>query len=773
MREFANQKERGSIQTPYLRNSSSSLYHATQNTAQILRRTNSKDGYGSVFIDSEDGVSKKSKTKIYMELIESKFPESYKHFFNGDKKKFSEYLSQCSYIAGESGMATVDVLLLSFFSRENDLAIIFRPINLKTRDQMKVQDSTGKDSSISLKSSNFGPIEGCIPRYSGLSKLAERFNQNEIDVKENNISIEIKLKETLSVIEEVRVKEQIASENEIINQKFLVSVPKIIEHDKVEYELFFFPDKTNPIKARCDEESRPYFVIKKEEKLLFYNYENKKYEEIVGNKGFLISDAKEVEVLAYRSYKPLKDDKFGVETGSLLRYEATEKAIIPDYDIYSLGNKRIFNKEALLEDSQKQSEFISETISEPQILAKIEFEKLMESLRFDKIDKMSTVSYVHIEMIKKLQELTEGQVNHGAETTNSNTQDLSNQNGLLFAWKDSDKVSTKSLKSAVIIFKENEDDVVRTLNQVRDWGYFIDIGSRWGFEVDRENGNVSSFNHDSKIKHWKERAIEEKKLIGTLKDCCKSLYFQGVEGDFKKALEAFSEKFESKKNRRFIKSEYFSEEEIANPVSQSTESKDIAESKVEMLIDKLDIIAQEEKIRQLELAPALIYCNYQELSDSDKKIADLAKIEYEKIIKKEILGRKKSLEEATFSFSTKSQFFIENKDFYEIIASIDPIKENSTKIVLDVLKEGVTNFQSEVASPFLNNSIDFTIEIEPSKSYNSFNFCTALSTCCGVFADKKEDNEIDELSNNVGQNGDLRNPVGRGITEKPKTINFR
>ena len=247
-------------------------------STNALRRTSSKgDNEKSMFF--VDGDLKISKREIYMELVESKFPESYEFFFKDDnKQKFGDYLSQCRDIASQSGMATVDVLLLSFFSRENNLAILFRPVNLKTRDQMKVQDSIGKDSGISLKSSNFGPIEGCIPRYAGLSKLSENFVQNQDIIAKNNVIIEGKLKENLDAIESIRAKTPAPSEDEIINQKFLVSTPKTIEYENAEYQLYFFPDKDNTKKVQCDKQSRPYFAIVKEGKVLFYNYDNSKYE---------------------------------------------------------------------------------------------------------------------------------------------------------------------------------------------------------------------------------------------------------------------------------------------------------------------------------------------------------------------------------------------------------------------------------------------------------------------------------------------------------------
>ena len=73
-----------------------------------------------------------------------------------------------------------------------------------------------------------------------------------------------------------------------------------------------------------------------------------------------------------------------------------------------------------------------------------------------------------------------------------------------------------------------------------------------------------------------------------------------------------SKKFENEKIRRFIKSEYFSEEEIANQVAQSIGSVELtsrAEDKLKILLDRLDIIAQEEKIKQLELVSPLIFNN--------------------------------------------------------------------------------------------------------------------------------------------------------------------
>ncbi len=656
-----------------------------------LRRSFSKDDSGKSFFFEQVGDLKISKREIYMELVESKFPESYEFFFKDDnKQKFGDYLSQCRDIASQSGMATVDVLLLSFFSRENNLAILFRPVNLKTRDQMKVQDSIGKDSSISLKSSNFGPIEGCIPRYAGLSKLSENFVQNQAIIAKNNVTIEGKLNENLDAIESIRAKTPAPSEDEIINQKFLVSTPKTIEYENAEYPLYFFPDIENTEKVQCDKQSRPYFAIVKEGRVLFYNYDNSKYEEVAGDNDLSLSDAQVVEVLAYKSYKPLKDDKFETETGNLSRYEVEEKTIIPDYDIYTLGKKRIFDKEAILEESQKQSE----PESESRILANIEFKKLLESLRFDKIDKMSTVSYGNVEIINRLSELTGDQVNHGAETTNSNTQDLSNQNALIFSWeglrKDDSKTPVESMKSAVRIFKENEREIVEILNELRSSGCDIEIGSRWGFEVDRESGEVSSFDRDSKIKHWSEKAIEEKKLIEALKDCCKTLYSQGGEGDFKEFLEVLSKKFENEKIRRFIKSEYFSEEEIANQVAQSIGSVELtsrAEDKLKILLDRLDIIAQEEKIKQLELVSPLIFNNYKELSEADKKIADSAKVEYEEIIKTEISSRKESLEKKVLFFLSESQRFAGDKAFCDIIALSAPIKMESSDIARDILGE--------------------------------------------------------------------------------------
>ena len=196
------------------------------------------------------------------------------------------------------------------------------------------------------------------------------------------------------------------------------------------------------------------------------------------------------------------------------------------------------------------------------------------------------------------------------------------------------------------------------------------------------------------------------------------------------------ENYYDRKIRRFIKSEYFSEEEIANQVAQSIGSVELtsrAEDKLKILLDRLDIIAQEEKIKQLELVSPLIFNNYKELSEADKKIADSAKVEYEEIIKTEISSRKESLEKKELSFSLESQRFVGDKVFYDIIALSAPIKSESSDIANGILGKGSDKGKDFESTNFMEEEGGFGLrDANPPKS-GSNNFLpacfSALSSC--------------------------------------------
>lgn len=646
--------------------------------------------------DDIQGDNATSKTQNYIKLVEERFPEIYNDFFKDKEDIFIKYLTDCREIAVNSGMATVDVLLISLLVRKDNLAIIFRPINSKTREQMKLQDSIGKDSAVSPKSSNFGPICGNITRFAELSKLSEQFDNNKAEIEKNNHLIENMLKRDREKIEQIKGKKQYPSE-ELINQKFLVSLPKIIKHEDSKYDLFFFSDDQVSNKAKCNAESKPHLAIIKSGKLLFYNYETEDYEEVSDNRQNLkIQHAKKLEILAYRSYEPLKEDETEVDQ-TLSKYKVVEKAIIPDYDIYSLGKKRIFERcEGLTAED----------------LATKEFDKLLDSLRFDKIDDMSTICYVDIEIIEELKKLTDDQVNHGAENTNSNTQNLSNLGSLVFTSQDH---SDENIKLSVNIVKENEKEIAEKLYNLRKEGYDIAIGSRWGFDVDRENMEISTNQYNSQIKHWKEKSGEEKILIETLKKCCEDLFVESKQIDFKEFLKIGSEKFENNKIRKFIKSEYFSEKEISDIEAKSKiadcegEKEFLKVSKIEeklkLLINKLDIIAQEEKITQLKLAPTLVYGNYEDLNDDDKKIADEAKILYENKIKEKIHLKTEQLKADEFNLRKSFIAFSRDDNFKRIIAFEDEVVPAPAHEIRSE-KDSIRGLEAHQSPSFLNAQLD-------------------------------------------------------------------
>jgi hypothetical protein len=661
-----------------------------KNSSLLSEKLKKTDSFGSFLDENGDLISK---TPDYTKFTQERFPQIYDDFFQNDENKFKSYLRGCREIAGKSGMATADVLAISLFAKQNNLAIIFRPINPKTREQMKLQDSIGKDSRVSPKSSNYGPICGNITRFGELSKMAESYDKNQGEIKKNNASIEDMLQRNLEKSNQITSIRDASSE-ELTKQKFLIALPKIVNHENKEFQLLFFPENENSNKAKADSKSRPYFAIKKDQDLLFYDYESGNYKKAQDGEPHLTEgDSKIVEILAYRSYEKLKDDDIATNNKSLLEYRIIEKAIIPDYDIYSLGKKIIFDDSLSLSSED---------------LAEKEFNTMLNSLVFDKIEDMSTVSYVDIETIRELKELTNDQINHGAENTNSNTQDLSNQDALIFAFaKDSDK----SLESGVGVFKESKEEIIKVLHQLREDGYDIAIGSRWGFDLDRETGEISTTHYDEKIKNWKEKAAEEKKLIETLKQYCKELYCKSAETDFESFLIKCSEKFENKKIRKFIRHEYFSKQEIEDVKEKKLEIFDAnSEKKIEILIDKLDIIAQEERIGQLKLAPILVYSNYQDLDEANKGIADKARELYQEKIIKAIDSKEVFLEKSLFDFKKTVEGF-EDKDFCRIVNPQNTIIRDAS---IDLQQLKMTSDGQEIKS---DSPLKFTYSI------------TAIGTC--------------------------------------------
>jgi hypothetical protein len=649
-------------------------------------------------IGSSEAKEKFNTIEDYIEFTNKNFPTTSQDFFENfageNRDKFEKFLAICRENASKSGMATVDVLALSLYAKENNLAIIFRPINSKTRDQMKIQDSMGKGSEIITKSSQFDLISGNVPEFAGLSKLAEDFDSKQQVILDHNIAIEniiekdeIKLAELRGCID--------LNPQQLVEQKFITAITKNVMHEGESYELFFFPDPTIKHKAQSDENSKPYFAIKKGENLLFYDYENKTFKEVDKNSDYPQEGERLVKVLAYKKYECIIEEKSEEESeAEMPGFRVYQKAIIPDYDIYTLGSKRVFNQH---EFSPNVEESMADCI------ARVEFDKLLESLKFDKIGKFSTVNYSQVPIINNLRKLTDGQINHGSEVTNSNTQDLSDEPAIVFDWSD----AKENAEFGISIISENKKELIEKINELRNQGYDIPIGSRWGFDVRLESRELWEDNFDAKLNNWRKIAQDEKKLIGTLKDVCKDLYAQSKYTDFKEFLEEYSKKFEGEKIRKFIKPEYFSEDEMKMAKKDEEIDDGKAEEKLKILIKRLDIIAQEERIRQLEIAPALIYSNV-----NDELVGDAQK-SYQTLIMGKILTSKKNLQNDKIAYLGEIEEFKKEKEFYEIIS----IPENKM-----IQEEG---------GPFQANSMFLDGEEKISGGgCNSHFSATSILSCC-------------------------------------------
>ncbi len=624
-----------------------------ESSFQTFQRSRLARGISLPTLDKESSESKEKFNTIddYIEFTNKNFPTTSQDFFENfadeNRDKFGKFLAICRENASKSGMATVDVLALSLYCKENNLAIIFRPINLKTRDQMKIQDSMGKGSEIITKSSQFDLISGNVPEFAGLSKLAEDFDGKQQVILDNNRAIQDIIKKDEDKIDEFK-RDKVLNSKKLVEQKFITAVTKNVIHGGESYELYFFPDPIITHKAQSDENSKPYFAIKKEGNLLFYDYESKVFKEVDEGGNYPQTGERLVKVLAYKKYEPENESE--KEAGAEIPgFKAYQKAIIPDYDIYTLGSKRVFNQN---EFSPNDGESLADCI------ARVEFHKLLESLKFDKIGKFSTVNYSQVPIIDNLRKLTDDQINHGSEVTNSNTQDLSGETAIAFDWS-----STQANEEfGISTLPENKKGLIEKINKLRNEGYDVPIGSRWGFDVSLKSRELWEGNFDAKLTNWRKIAQDEKKLIETLKGLCKELYAQSDFTNFKEFLEEYSNKFEGEKIRKFIKPEYFSEDEMKMAKKDGEIHDEKAEEKLKILIKRLDIIAQEERIRQLEIAPALIYSN------ADDELVGEARKSYETLIIEKISASKKDLQKDKIACLGEIEKFKEDQKFYEIIS---------------------------------------------------------------------------------------------------------
>jgi hypothetical protein len=613
-----------------------------------------------------------NKTADYQKIAKNLFPKLYDECFEANED-FDDYLEGCRSIGEHSGMATLDVLLISLFVRKHELAIIFRPINLETKTQMKAfADAIGKDDKMLFKSSNFGPIAGLIVTFAGISKLGENFNENQQLISDNQYKINKILQTNHDKIELInRASEEgllIENFDELLNKKLIIALPRMIEcEDGKEYPLFFFCENEDSLKAKCDEKSRPYFAIKVPnsqgltQDLLFYDYEDKLYKKVDGDRRYPREKySKPVNIIAYRYYVEvgrIQGEHDHIKIGEKF-YKIVEKTIIPDYDIYTLGRKRILDFKSFDGDRHELSERIAEQ----------EYQKLKEGLRFDKIDDMCTINYNEIKIIKKLRLLTNSQINHASEATNSITQKNTGEPILVFTSgqfgflaeeyiEAGNEINTnfeeEGLDKMVKFLKGDPQNITQILNGLRIGGYDVTVGARWGFKINKETKEIL-MPHQDKIEYWMEKAKEEKRLIEAVKEYCVKLYGGSDKSNFNDFLLKCSDEFESGKIRIFIKSEYFSEEEKpGGKVLNSEEESDIIKKKLELVIAKLDIIAQEEKIEQLKLASNLIYGNYEDFDLETKKIADDAQKKFEDKVVEDIASREKKLEENISYFREK------------------------------------------------------------------------------------------------------------------------
>lgn len=710
--------------------SSESYFQGSGSFANYLRNKPSTNEY----CRDDDGVNK---TADYQKITKNLFPKLYGEWFKTNDD-FNDYLEGCRSMAEPSGMATLDVLLISLFVRKHELAIIFRPINIETKTQMKsFVDAVGKDDKMLFKSSNFGPIAGLIVTFAGISKLGENFDENQQLIIENQNKIDGILQTNLDKIALINQAREdcslIDNFEELMNRKLVIALPRMVEYeDGKEYPLFFFHEEADSLKAKCDEQSRPYFAIKvpnaegSSQDLLFYDYEDKLYKKIDENERLpQEKDSKQVKIIAYRYYVEvgrIQDECDHVKIGEKI-YKVVEKTIIPDYDIYTLGRRRILDLESLSEEQSELSELI----------AKQEYQKLKDGLRFDKIDDMCTINYNEIRIIKKLRLLTNSQINHASEVTNSMTQKNTGEPILVFTSgqfgflaeeyiETGNEINTnfeeEGLNKLVKFLKGDLPNIAKILNELRKEGYDVAIGSRWGFKINKETEEIIAPD-EKKIEYWIEKAKEEKRLIEVVKKYSVDLYGYSDKGDFRDFLQKCSGEFETEKIRIFIKYEYFSDEEKPkDPCLPSGEGIDVIKKKIELLIYKLDIIAQEEKIEQLKLASNLIYGNYQDFDEEMKKIADEAQKKFKAKIVEDIDLRQRKLEEDIPRFREKIILYKSEIDddffqhFPEYCVECEPPKLNK-KILLKSCLRKEEGFQSNQFSFFTAILGFFSITAKP------------------------------------------------------------
>jgi hypothetical protein len=513
---------------------SESLISSRFDSSRVLRRAKSSDG--SIFFSSES--------------------------FKNDYPFISiQHLNEIASLSKITGMQSEEIIKMLGICYSNNLFLIIRPTNPATKTiARELGSAQGKMMDIKAKSSIYSCIAGLIPVDQRLSKITELSSaiKSTNDLEKVLDASQEKVKKIFDEADKFLLEKVLNDEDSIITK-----VNKTVFYEGNEYPVLFFlkdnkvflQDNNQPFfgieiegKIYQYQDNKIYDAPSEIIDLQKKTVEVVAYVRLELKTHQLKDPANPNNPLDYKiEYKTVIPDYDIYTYGRRLDFVNSQiscYSYLQNIEIKKIEEEFREDLDKLFTDHDKFI-FIQSKLKDVDITSKIdadkiaqyEFDQLIEDREFARFYNMGEVYKKERSLVTVFKGEVDKMINHATEVTNRNPEKILGDFILLgfnpefefsnkitsleeyqrldcdIAIKDFNRgqsdiavVSEKSQFNYKII-DIGEDGLLRSSKEITDKlqsamesGYFIEIGSRWGFEMDRESGLIT-FNQ-SKRKDW-------------------------------------------------------------------------------------------------------------------------------------------------------------------------------------------------------------------------------------------------------------------------------